>query len=163
MEQRFRDPAPGSGQGADQPPVPAESVPAGQMSAGQPGGYDGRAMYGPPTMSCSCGYQGHPLYAHPGYNWWLLPLWIPLGITVLGIVPLLLWGNRTRAECPSCGGDSFQRWGGEPTAEADRIYYDAKEADRKAFSRNKLVLLGVAVGCIGALLLLLFVLDVFGP
>ena len=105
-------------------------------------------QYGPPTMSCTCGYRGHVLYKHDGLKWWM----IPIALTIVGGALLILIGNRSVAICPSCFGRDFKPWGGTPTPGADRLQLAAKASDVRAVERCRRQVLGIAIVSLGVVI-----------
>jgi hypothetical protein len=91
----------------------------------------------------------------------MLPLGFLLACTGAGLIPLavvLIWlGNRTFSACPNCRGKSLEPWSGEPSPQSRTIWSDAKEADDKAFKRNKMVLFAVVMTMFAAALVFMFV------
>jgi hypothetical protein len=115
------------------------------------------------TIRCqTCGYSGFVLTAHHGYKWWALPVGFLLACTGIGLLPLavilILLGNRTFNACPKCMGRNLADWKGAPSPESQAIWARAKEADDKAFQKNKLILLGVVLTILAAALVFMVVM-----
>lgn len=90
------------------------------------------------------------------------PLGFALACTGIGLIPLaivlIVLGNRTFYACPNCKGQQLSQWTGQPTPENHAIWTSAKEADERAFKRNKLTLLAVVMAMFAAALVFMFVM-----
>jgi hypothetical protein len=92
----------------------------------------------------------------------MLPLGFLLACTGIGLIPLavilIVLGNRTYEACPNCRGQQLAKWAGELFPESEAIWTSAREADEKAFQKNKLILLGVVMAMLAAALVFMFVM-----
>ncbi len=80
-----------------------------------------------------------------------------LACSGIGLIPLaiivMLIGNRTYFACPSCKGKQLEEWIGEPKPEDRNAWEEAVAADKRAFARNKYILLAVVLTLLAVVLI----------
>lgn len=109
------------------------------------------------TIRCEdCGYRGKILFSRYRYGLPSLLLTPLLIVSVIGIVPLLIWLRLTQAlrikRCAKCRGTAIYDWRGEISRDDETIWLMAHSAEPIRFQRQRMRLLWLILGtlvCLG--------------